>query len=303
MRTSPRATAPGPCAASARRRRPPGPAVVKTGLPPPRAVGGDRRCASRRAPVFAIGCQPVRSAGVEAQHPVANAAVRYRSATHRVLLHHRDGQRQQTIGSGSRPWSSSRGAAVDAENRSVSHRRCHGEPCHWFESEIGPSSIPLDGIDSWMHRMSLSAPVKGTKAVSPGPRPGSRSGRCVVAGRPEEAVGPGHVGDAGEPEFLQALLQGAEHALRAPPLPRASRPGSLEPSCARARPTWVGVSRTSPPCRRPRACSSSGWRGRRRASRTGPWPGSPRTPPGSSTWCPLRRRRRPSRYRWSHRPW
>ena len=34
----------------------------------------------------------------------------------------------------------------------------------------------------------------------------------------EEAVGLDHVGDAGEPEFLgQALLQGAEHALRAPP--------------------------------------------------------------------------------------
>ena len=33
----------------------------------------------------------------------------------------------------------------------------------------------------------------------------------------EEAVGLGHVGDAGEPEFLgQALLQGAEHPLRAP---------------------------------------------------------------------------------------
>ena len=37
-----------------------------------------------------------------------------------------------------------------------------------------------------------------------------------------------------------------------------------------ARP-MVGV--PCPPCRRPRACSSSGWRGRRRASRTGPWPG------------------------------
>ena len=34
----------------------------------------------------------------------------------------------------------------------------------------------------------------------------------------EEAVGLGHVGDAGEPEFLgQALLQGAEHALGPPP--------------------------------------------------------------------------------------
>ena len=35
---------------------------------------------------------------------------------------------------------------------------------------------------------------------------------------PEEAVGLGHAGDAGEPEFLgQALLQGAEHVLGAPP--------------------------------------------------------------------------------------
>ncbi len=34
----------------------------------------------------------------------------------------------------------------------------------------------------------------------------------------EEAVGLGHVGDAGEPELLgQALLQGGEHAFRAPP--------------------------------------------------------------------------------------
>ena len=67
--------------------------------------------------------------------------------------------------------------------------------------------------------MSSSAPVKGTKAV-----PRSSAGvakRAVVLWQEdllEEAVGLDHVGDAGEPEFLgQALLQGAEHALRAPP--------------------------------------------------------------------------------------
>ena len=67
--------------------------------------------------------------------------------------------------------------------------------------------------------MSSSAPVKGTKAV-PRSSAGVREAGVVLWQEDllEEAVGLDHVGDAGEPEFLgQALLQGAEHALRAPP--------------------------------------------------------------------------------------
>ena len=95
--------------------------------------------------------------------------------------------------------------------------------------------------------MSLSAPVKGTKAVLVL----GRSRRTLCCGRKTsfEAVGPGHVGDAGEPEFLgQALLQGAEHARREPPcLGRVGR-DQLDAELARAlEATWVGVSLSTLP--------------------------------------------------------
>ena len=67
--------------------------------------------------------------------------------------------------------------------------------------------------------MSSSAPCEGHEGAALVLGRGREAG--VVLWQEElleEAVGPGHVGDAGEPEFLgQALLQGAEHALRAPP--------------------------------------------------------------------------------------
>ena len=63
-----------------------------------------------------------RSAGVEAQHPVANdLQTCRRSATHPSCCHHRRPRPTQTTAAGSRPWSSSRGAAVRrCQNRSVS---------------------------------------------------------------------------------------------------------------------------------------------------------------------------------------
>ena len=97
--------------------------------------------------------------------------------------------------------------------------------------------------------MSSSAPVKGTKAV-----PWSSAGvakRALCCGRKtslRKRLGLDHVGDAGEPEFLgQALLQGAELRSERPLASGESAGINSMPSCARARPTWVGVSLSTLP--------------------------------------------------------
>ena len=67
--------------------------------------------------------------------------------------------------------------------------------------------------------MSSKAPAEGHEGRTLGLGPG-REASVVVrqVDLLKEAAGLGHVGDAGEPEFLgQALLHGGEHALRAPP--------------------------------------------------------------------------------------
>ena len=148
-------------------------------------------------------------------------------------------------------------------------------------------------------RMSSSAPVKGTKAMWHFLVLGRGREAGVVLWQEElleEAVGPGHVGDAGEPEFLgQALLQGAEHALPSAPLPRASRPGSTRCRAApgRGRPGVGGVLcpdlAAGPRLRVPVVAAAVGVERAEQAL----GPDRLATPPGSSTWCPLRRRRRP----------
>jgi hypothetical protein len=140
--------------------------------------------------------------------------------------------------------------------------------------------------------------ARGCRAI--GPPPPARRRFCASAGfvakraftgrqinLADEGVGRLDVLDAGPGQLLgQAVLQGAEGALRSAPepvegAPRANKPGYARSPIAQA-PRQLGSRRPKRPSRPFQECENNSCRARYRASRTAPCPRSSRSGRGSS---------------------